>query len=437
MTSFYTQSIDQCFADKIGGKGISRAAYAKTLAAAAPALDKLRQWQGDGTLPLLRLPHARADLDEPRRHAERFRQNFANVVVLGTGGSSLGGQTLVALADLGFGPRPNTPKLWFMDNVDPATFSEMFARLDPDATGIVAISKSGGTAETLTQLLASIDWFTAHFGGAAVHDHILAVTEPRDNVLRRLAKRHGIPTLDHDPKVGGRFSVLSLVGLIPAIVAGLDVDKVREGAADVLDETLAARDPAASAPAIGAALSIALAQEQGLCNTVLMPYVDRLAYFGLWFRQLWAESLGKNGKGTTPIRAMGTVDQHSQVQLYLDGPADKFFSVVLASTQGAGARIDAQALGGEKELAYLSGRTIGDLLEAEGRATIEAIARNGRPVRTFHVPQVDECSLGALLMHYMLETIIAAHLLGVDAFDQPAVEQGKVLTREFLAGMNR
>jgi len=430
---FYSQSIDQCFADKIGGKGLSRQAYAQTLAQTAPALDRLRQWQKDGSLPLLRLPHARADLAEPQRHAERFRQNFSNVVILGTGGSSLGGQTLVALADLGFGPRPNTPKLWFMDNVDPATFSEMFARLDPDATGVVAISKSGGTAETLTQLLATIDWFTAHFGEAAVHDHILAVTEPRDNVLRRLATRHRIPTLDHDPKVGGRFSVLSLVGLIPAIIAGLDVDKIREGAADVLDETLAARDPANSAPAIGAALSIALAREQGLNTTVLMPYVDRLGYFGLWYRQLWAESLGKGGNGTTPIRAMGTVDQHSQLQLYLDGPADKMFTVMLADTQGTGARIDAQAIGAEKDLAYLAGRSIGDLMDAEARATIETLARNGRPVRVMRVPQIDECSLGALLMHYMLETIVAAELLKVDAFDQPAVEQGKVLTREFLA----
>jgi glucose-6-phosphate isomerase len=431
----YTQTIEQCFADRIGGKGLSRAAYAKTLAACSPALDRLRQWQKDGSLPLLRLPHARADLAEPRRHAERLRQNFANVVILGTGGSSLGGQTLVALADLGFGPRPNTPKLWFMDNVDPATFSEMFARLDPDATAVVAISKSGSTAETLTQLLATIDWFTAHFGENTVHEHIVAVTEPRDNVLRRLAARHRIPTLDHDPKVGGRFSVLSLVGLIPAMVAGLDVEKIREGAADVLDETLAAREPALSAPAVGAALSMALAQEQGLHNTVLMPYVDRLGYFGLWFRQLWAESLGKGGKGTTPIRAMGTVDQHSQVQLYLDGPADKMFTVVLTGTQGQGARIDAHAIGPEQELGYLSGRTIGDLMEAEARATIEAIARNGRPVRVLDVPKIDECSMGALLMHYMLETIIAAQLLGVDAFDQPAVEQGKVLTREFLGNM--
>lgn len=428
----YIQSIDQCFADAIGGKGLSRAAFGQALGQATPALDRLRQWREDGTLPLLRLPHSRADLEAPRRHAEHLRDKFANVVILGTGGSSLGGQTLAALADLGFGPRPNTPKLWFMDNVDPATFSEMFVRLDPESTAVVAISKSGGTAETLTQLLAVIDWFTAHFGEPTVRDHILAVTEPRDNVLRRLAARHRIPTLDHDPKVGGRFSVLSLVGLIPAIVAGLDVDKIRQGAALVLDEALKAREASQSAPALGAALSIALAREQGLNTTVLMPYVDRLGYFGLWYRQLWAESLGKGGNGTTPIRAMGTVDQHSQLQLYLDGPADKMFTVMLADTQGSGARIHADALGGEKELGYLAGRTIGDLMDAEARATIETLARNGRPVRTIRVPQLDETSMGALLMHYMLETIVAAHLLGVDAFDQPAVEQGKVLTREFL-----
>jgi glucose-6-phosphate isomerase len=198
---------------------------------------------------------------------------------------------------------------------------------------------------------------------------------------------------------------------------------------------LNAKSPADSAPCVGAALSIALQQAQGLNISVLMPYVDRLAYFGMWYRQLWAESLGKGGKGTTPIRAMGTVDQHSQVQLYLDGPADKMFSVMIADTAGAGGRVIADKIGHEKELAYLGNRTMGDLLQAEAHATAATLARNGKPVRIFRIPELDEQSMGALLMHFMLETIVAADLLGVDAFDQPAVEQGKILTRDYLGKM--
>lgn len=430
----YQHLIETAFADRIQGKGVSARAYESALAETAPALDRLRRWHGEGSLPLLRLPEARDDLAALRPIAEKWRQRFAHVVVLGTGGSSLGGQTLAALSDGGFGPRPGTPRLWFMDNVDPATFADLFATLDLSRTGFIAISKSGGTAETLTQLLIVLDRLERMLGGKAAAEHVLAITEPRDNVLRRLASRHAIPTLDHDPKVGGRFSVLSLVGLLPAMIAGLDAAAVRDGAASVLEAALAARSGADSAPAVGAALSVALQREQGLNTTVLMPYVDRLAYFGLWYRQLWAESLGKGGKGTTPIRAMGTVDQHSQLQLYLDGPSDKMFTVLIRDTEGQGERVTAAAIGGEKELAYLAERSMGDLLAAEARATAETLARNGKPTRIIRIAHLDEAVMGALLMHFMLETILAAELLQVDAFDQPAVEQGKILTREYLAG---
>jgi glucose-6-phosphate isomerase len=196
--------------------------------------------------------------------------------------------------------------------------------------------------------------------------------------------------------------------------------------------TVARRADADCPPALGAALSIALAKSRRIGTTVLMPYVDRLGFLGFWYRQLWAESLGKNGEGTTPVRAVGTVDQHSQLQLYLDGPHDKMFTLLLADVVGAGRSVPA-ALVNEQDLAYLAGRTMGDLLDAEGRATSETLIRNRRPTRIMRIARVDEGVLGALMMHFMLETIIAAHLLSVDAFDQPAVEEGKVLTRTYLA----
>jgi glucose-6-phosphate isomerase len=429
----YQHQTDNIFSGSIGGNGLSRRACEREMEQALPALRAVKRRHHDGSLPLLRLPAARDDLAALKPHADRLR-GFAHVVILGTGGSSLGGQTLAALADIGFGPPPGTPKLWFMDNVDPATFAELLTRLDLARTAFVPISKSGGTAETLSQLLVVLDALEAKLGKAKLADHLLAITEPKDNALRRIARRVGCPILDHDPGVGGRFSVLSLVGLLPAMVAGLDAVAIREGAASVLEPALAANDAESSAPAVGAALSVALWRERGIATTVLMPYVDRLAYFGLWYRQLWAESLGKKGRGTTPIRAMGTVDQHSQLQLYLDGPADKLFTLIIRETKGEGIPIRRESLDGDKSLDYLAGHSLGDLLLAEANATAATLAKNGRPTRVMRIDRLDERVMGALLMHFMLETIIAADLLRVDAFDQPAVEEGKVLTRQYLAG---
>jgi glucose-6-phosphate isomerase len=241
-----------------------------------------------------------------------------------------------------------------------------------------------------------------------------------------------VAMLEHDPNIGGRYSVLSNVGLLPAAILGLDIKAVRAGAAMALAPVLAQRPPAEVPAALGAALNIA-AGAASKNITVLMAYADRLERFSRWFTQLWAESLGKNGKGTTPIGALGPVDQHSQLQLFIAGPRDKLFTVVTVATQGQGPRVDA-ALARRAGEPDLGGKTIGDLVAAEGRATAETLARNGCPVRTIHLPRLDAESLGALTMHFMLETIIAAHLLGVDAFDQPAVEEGKVLAKRYLAG---
>ena len=428
----YSHVIDDALESKVGKSGLHRAAFDRELASASSALDKFRQWKADGTLPLLSLPGARDDLALLKPHAERFAR-FEHVIVLGTGGSSLGGQTLVALKDQGFGPQNGRPKLWFMDNVDPATFTELVARLPLARTGLIVISKSGTTAETLTQFLTLLPEFEASVGKARLAEHVIAITEPSDNALGRLAGRIGCPILDHDPKVGGRFSVLSLVGLLPAMIAGLDVGAVREGAPSVLDPVLQAGDANDLAPAVGAALSIGLARERGIGTTVLMPYCDRLGYFGFWYRQLWAESLGKGGNGTTPVRAMGTVDQHSQLQLYLGGAPDKMFTVLILDTAGKGKPIAPASLGGDKALAYLENQSLGDLLLAEAEATAVTLVKNGRPTRIMRIATLDERVMGALMMHYMLETMFAAHLLGVDAFDQPAVEEGKILTRQYLA----
>ncbi|HEX3974006.1 MAG TPA: glucose-6-phosphate isomerase, partial [Stellaceae bacterium] len=328
------------------------------------------------------------------------------------------------------------PRLYFLDNIDPATFESLFAAIDPARTGVVAISKSGGTAETMSQFAICIEFLRTKLDPDAVGRHTIAITEPRDNPLRMLAMRLTTPILDHDPGIGGRYSVLSNVGLLPAMLAGLDVAALREGAGETLDAALNATDPRDSAPALGAAIGVALSEKHNIGTTVILPYVDRLAHFGLWFRQLWAESLGKDGKGTTPIRAMGTVDQHSQLQLYLAGPADKMFTLVTSDMAGKGPVVSPD-LASDPSLAYLTGKHMGDLMDAEQRATEQAFLRNGRPTRRFHIARLDEKTLGGLLMHFMLETIIAADLFGVNAFDQPAVEEGKVIARQYLGEMGR
>jgi glucose-6-phosphate isomerase len=329
----YAQDLSRCFGDRL-----TVGAYEGLLARTAKGLEKLRAAHDDGSLPLLRLPERRDDLDALAPLAERLSM-CNDVVVLGTGGSSLGGKTLAALTDASYLERLGRPRLHFMDNVDPASFAALVATIVPRRTVLLTISKSGSTAETLTQLLTLLPTFRAGLG-AALGQALVAITEPTDNPLRRLVGRLGGTLIDHDPLIGGRYSVLSSVGLLPTMVAGLDAAAVRRGADQVLAPILAGAAPKDVPAACGAALAIAGA-EAGLGITVLMPYADRLEEFGMWYRQLWAESLGKQGKGTTPIRAMGTVDQHSQLQLYLDGPRDKLFTVLSAPTAGIGVPVSA------------------------------------------------------------------------------------------------
>jgi glucose-6-phosphate isomerase len=428
----YRHDIEGCLAETVGIRGLTGSELAATLARAKGALKKLKRLRDKGGLPLLALPDRRDDLPALAALADEFRRRFQHVLMLGIGGSSLGGQTFCALSDAAVATGGGAPRLHFLENIDPATFAALFGALDAGRTGIIAISKSGGTAETLAQLVLAFDWLRRSLGSAELGDRLVAITEPRDSPLRRFAQRQHMRILDHDPDIGGRFSVLSNVALLPGLIAGRDAAALREGAASVLEAMLAAPSPREAEPALGAALTVGLAERRGIAQAVLMTYSDRLASFGLWFRQLWAESLGKDGKGMTPVRAMGATDQHSQLQLYLDGPADKMFSLVMLDVAGEG-EVLAPDLTGDHDLAFLVGKRIGDVLDAEQRATATSLVRHGRPTRVFRLAQLDERSLGALLMHFMLETIIAAELLGVNAFDQPAVEEGKVLARRYLS----
>ena len=431
----YQHDTKDCFADSIGCRGLDSASYSSALEETLFALDAIREAYKKNTIPLLALPEATNDLIDLEPIVEKCRSDYETVIVLGTGGSSLGGQTLCSLADVGFGPQDGSPRLYFIDNVDPDTFETLFKRINVNRTGFIVISKSGGTAETIAQFIVCLDAIDQSVGEEKAADHVLMIAEPGDNPLRRIAESRGLKMLDHDPGVGGRFSVLSNVGLLPAMISGLNPMAIRSGANRVLKTALKARSPADCEAAVGAAISISLFRDKGATTTVMMPYADRLSNFGLWYQQLWAESLGKDGTGTTPVRALGTRDQHSQMQLYLDGPKDKMFTLLTLDVARTGRPVCASNTS-DSSLSYLSGRSMGDLLSAEQRATQTTLAQHGCPIRIFRLKELNEEILGGLLMHFMLETIIAAQLLGVSPFDQPAVEEGKRLTRHFLSEMD-
>ncbi|HEY9520291.1 MAG TPA: glucose-6-phosphate isomerase, partial [Methyloceanibacter sp.] len=420
--------------------GLTRAALDRVLARLQPRPESLREDYASGTLPLLRVPEWRDDIDAARAALAALTKDARTLVFFGTGGSSLGGQTLAQLGgwgipgDDGNGGQRERPRTRFYDNLDPRTLERALASMDLATTRFVVVSKSGNTPETLVQLIAAIEAVRAAGLGSRVPDLFLGLTEPGSaatNGLRDLCEALSIPTLPHEPKIGGRFSCLTNVGLLPALARNLDVEALRDGAGSVVKALLDARAPQYFAPAVGAAVGIGLAEERGVKVSVMLPYSDRLSRFAAWYVQLWGESLGKNGEGTTPVAALGPVDQHSQLQLYLDGAPQHFITVVRENCAGSGPRV-APDLAKIAQAEYLSGHTAGDLVAAQQKAIPEALLAAGRPMRTIDLERLDERALGALLMHFMLETVLAGHLLGVDPFDQPAVESGKIITRRYL-----
>jgi glucose-6-phosphate isomerase len=439
----YTHSIAGCLEGAIGQHGLSEAELGRWLDRLNPAIAALQEDYRTRCLPHLRIAEATEDLAAAEAALARLSQGADALVFFGIGGSSLGGQTLAQLGGwhipgMASEAQRKRPRTRFYDNLDPVTLEAALGAFELADTRFVVISKSGGTPETLVQALAALAAVKAARLEKRAPELFLGITEPavagKANGLRALFEAHGIPILDHHPGIGGRFSVFTNVGLLPAMARGLDARAVRAGARDVVEALMAAGRPSDFAPAAGAAVAVGLARERGIRAQVMMPYSDRLGRFSAWFAQLWAESLGKNGQGTTPIACLGPVDQHSQLQLFMDGPREHLISIVRAPSAGLGPRMSAE-LAATAGLDYLAGRTAGDLVAAQARAVPEALRKAGRPVRTFDLARLDERAVGALMMHLMLETILAARLMGVDPFDQPAVELAKVITRERVAAL--
>ncbi len=435
------QSVEGCLENSIGLSGLAAQEFRNWLTEVMPHIDKLKEAYHNKSLPLLRVPEKRNDIEAARQKFEQLSNSADCIVFLGTGGSSLGGQTLAQFGGWSIpGEKSRAgfygPRVRFYDNLDPRTLQQALNSFDLSKTRFVVTSKSGTTSETLVQTLAVMDAVRKAGLENQISKLFLGLTEPfvegRHNSIRNLFSELGIPMLEHDPGVGGRYSVLTNVGLLPAFSKGLDVTALRSGANLVLQELLNAESPEQCAPAVGAAVSVGLSKEKGVSNMIMMPYADRLAKFSHWFVQLWAESLGKGGEGTFPIATLGPVDQHSQLQLFMDGPNCLMITIVRTRCAGTGPVIPAD-LAAKVGLDFLADRAAGDLVAAQQDAIAQALMGAGRPVRILDIDPFDEHTLGRLLMHFMLETILAAGLLGIDPFDQPAVETGKRLARESLS----
>ena len=441
----YRQSIDGCLTAKIGDAGLSEDRLSQWLTLLTPRFKALEEQAQEGSFALFRDLGDDAGIEDVRAAYTKLAEGADTILVLGTGGASLGGQAIAQLGgwtipgDDG-APGERRPRLRFYDNLDARSFMRGLRILDIPATRFIVISKSGLTADTLAQTLTAIT-FIEDAGHAALIPHLfLGVTEPEMkgifNGLRSLFSARGIPILDQNPEIVGRYSAFTAVGLLPALARGLDVAAFRAGGREIVEKLSTSTMPEDHPSAVGAALTIGLAKDLGVTNSVMMAYSDRLERFAAWYVQLWAESLGKRGEGTTPIAALGPADQHSQFQLFLDGPPVHLLTLLRAAPeQGDDAGLPlAPALAAEAGAPYLAARSVGDLVEAQQKAAIEALAKAQRPVRTFDLPRLDERALGALMMHFMIETILAADLLSVDPFDRPAIQVPKRLTRDYLAG---
>ena len=359
-----------------------------------------------------RQPLASATLDELASwsaHAAALRSISSQLIVIGTGGASLGAQALCALAD-----EPTLVR--FFENCDPTTATS-FARLPCDDTSWLIVSKSGETVETLAATLSLI----AHCGDAeTLRARVRVIVGNGDSTLAQLARAQGWVMLEHPPQLGGRFSVFSAVGLLPASYAGLDITAIHAAAKAHVraDKTLLAH----------AAWLAANSREKPI--HVMMAYADRLRATTQWYKQLWAESLGKDGTGSTLVTAIGSIDQHSQLQLYLDGPRDKLMSLWLPDVSTEGAPLPSLAIAG---LAYLAGHRMGEVMQATAEATVTTLTNAGAPLRVAR-GVLTPASLAEWMARQMMETLAVALLLGVDPYSQPAVEEGKHLTRIALAG---
>ena len=379
----------------------------------------------------MRLPKTAEYAEASARVAEKIRGSGAtDFIHVGIGGSALGPMAVHKALSHPFynalsGDNRRGPRMHFAENTDPATLSSILDLADPEGTYVNVVTKSGSTAETMANFFVIRGVLVDTLGDFGFRGRIIATTDPEEGFLKQIADREDLKVLPIPADVGGRFSVLTPVGLLPAAVVGLDIDAMLAGAAQCVDEV---NEQGAEHPAVvGAAMHYLMDTARGRNVRVMMTYADALERLAAWFVQLWAESLGKDGKGSTPHGAVGTTDQHSQVQLYMEGPEDKVIEIVEVEDHPRDLTIP-EAYDDLVGVGYLGGHSMAELLNVECDATRRALTEAGHPNSTMKLGATNEENLGYVFQALEVQTAIAGSLYGVNAFNQPGVEAGKQIT---------
>ena len=423
ITFDYTNALEKAVATH----GIPESSFAAAAGAAKRAIDAVQAAHESGRLGFATLPHDERTVASVRDFARDH--DYRNILILGIGGSALGPAALEsALA------RPNAVKrLTVLDNIDPDFIKGSLETLNPAETFVNVIAKSGATAETMATFAIVRQWMSEAVGTNRLREQVAVTTDPEKGDLLAIARQERFPTFAIPRNVGGRFSVLTPVGILPAALLGLDVEALMRGAAATAEQS---RRPFGENPALTAAfIQWILDHQFRKPILVLFPYSQALWKFAFWFKQLWGESLGKKidrrnrevHTGQTPTAALGVTDQHSQLQLFVEGPNDKSF-LLWAVREFKEALTISHPYRQFDSMGYLEGRTIAELFEAERQATEMALTEAGRPNCTVHVDRIDETTLGSLIMFSQYMTAYAGEFYDIDAFDQPGVEYGKRLT---------
>jgi glucose-6-phosphate isomerase len=434
---FYYKNV---LADAIGPEhGITKQQLDELAKQTTPLIPKIKDEITSDKVRYGFLPADPQIAKDVKKLVKQFKPKCENLVVLGIGGSALGNIALQNALNpytynLDSNKRKN-PRLFVFDNVDPAQFGSFLDFITPrlGKTVFNVISKSGQTAETASQFMIVQKILETRFGREKLKDRVVATTDLEKGTLRKIANEYDLPTLEVPDGVGGRFSVLSAVGLFSAAMCGINIDQLLAGARD-MHARVTNPDFFKNPAAVNAAIQYHY-YNHGKRISVMMPYSYALYSMADWYRQLWAESLGKRydikGRevfiGPTPVKALGATDQHSQVQLYREGPNDKVFTFLEVQNHGRKLKIPAPPKSAP-ELAYLAKMDLGELLNAEKKATEYALCASSRPCLTVVFPKIDAYTVGQFIFLFEATTSFAGALLGVNTYDQPAVELGKQAT---------
>ncbi len=422
--------IKNAFSNKVGLRnGIGERIFRNFLSKNKNLVTKVFQSKDKNGYAFLNLPDDQSLVRKIKKQVKDHQKNkWENIVVLGIGGSALGG---IALRDALLGPHhflEKKPHLFFVDNIDPDFVTQLFSYIKFEKSLFITISKSGKTIEPMA--LYSYTKEKLIQKKLNLKKHLIFITDPKKGTLRPIGKEENITMFDIPEKVGGRFSVLSSVGLVPTALGGIDISALLRGAKkmrDVIKKSKPENNPAL----ILASLQYIFDNRRNKPMTVMMPYSNSLFRFGDWYRQLLAESIGKNPKtGPTPINALGTTDQHSQVQLYSEGPKDKWFIFLHILKYKNTLKLNGNM---PKELEFLNNKKLNDIIDAAYIGTSESLAKNKHPNITLHIPKLNAEILGELFMLFEFQVALLGLLYKVDAFNQPGVEQQKIITKKILS----